>query len=57
MKIYDFVGVGFGPANLSVAVAMDDAGMLNKDGLQIKFIESKSEFCWHLGMLLPEADM
>jgi L-ornithine N5-monooxygenase len=57
MKIYDFVGVGFGPANLSVAVAMDDAGMLNKDGLQIKFIESKSEFGWHPGMLLPEADM
>jgi lysine/ornithine N-monooxygenase len=57
MKIYDSVGVGFGPANLSVAVAMDDAGMLNKDGLQIKFIESKSEFGWHPEMLLPEADM
>jgi L-ornithine N5-monooxygenase len=56
MKIYDFIGIGFGPANLSVAVAMEEYGLL-PDGLEVAFIESKPEFIWHGDMLLPDAEM
>lgn len=56
MKIYDFIGIGFGPANLSVAVAMEEYGLL-PNGLDVAFIESKPEFVWHGDMLLPDAEM
>lgn len=56
MYIYDFIGIGFGPANLSVAVAMEESGLLYND-LNVAFIESKPEFIWHDGMLLPDAEM
>lgn len=57
MEIYDFIGVGFGPANLSVAVAMEETGLLHKKNFKMAFIEAKDEFSWHRGMLLPESDM
>nr|WP_317199053.1 SidA/IucD/PvdA family monooxygenase [uncultured Psychrobacter sp.] len=56
MHIYDFIGIGFGPANLSVAVALLEKDMLN-DHSKIMFIESKPDFVWHGGMLIPEAEM
>jgi L-ornithine N5-oxygenase len=56
MEIYDFIGIGFGPANLSVIVAMEESGLLDND-LNVTFIESKPEFTWHSGMLLPDAEM
>ncbi|MGP4714147.1 MULTISPECIES: lysine N(6)-hydroxylase/L-ornithine N(5)-oxygenase family protein [unclassified Psychrobacter] len=56
MHIYDFIGIGFGPANLSVAVALSEKDMLN-DNSKIMFIESKPDFVWHGGMLIPEAEM
>ncbi len=56
MQIYDFIGIGFGPANLSVAVAMAEKDLLN-DNSKIMFVESKADFVWHGGMLIPEAEM
>lgn len=56
MEVYDFIGIGFGPANLSVAVAMSEKGILDQNS-KIIFIESKTDFVWHDGMLLPEAEM
>ena len=56
MKTYDFVGIGFGPANLSVAVAMEERGLLS-GGQNTIFLDSKPEFVWHGDMLLPEAEM
>lgn len=56
MQIYDFIGIGFGPANLSVAVAMSEKEMLD-DNAKIMFVESKADFVWHGGMLIPEAEM
>lgn len=56
MEIYDFAGIGFGPANLSVAVAMEEQGLLS-GGLNVTFLDSKPEFVWHGDMLLPEAEM
>jgi L-ornithine N5-oxygenase len=56
MEVYDFIGIGFGPANLSVAVAMEENGLLHDD-LEVVFIENKQEFIWHSGMLLPDAEM
>ena len=47
-KIYDFIAVGLGPFNLSLACLTDPIEEL--DGL---FLEKKPKFDWHPGMLLP----
>lgn len=56
--IYDVVGFGFGPSNLSLAIALEEyrangAG----DELSSLFLERQESFGWHRNMLLPSATM
>ncbi|MBO3747606.1 lysine N(6)-hydroxylase/L-ornithine N(5)-oxygenase family protein [Streptosporangiaceae bacterium NEAU-GS5] len=53
MKTYDVVGVGFGPSNLSLAIALDE----HPAGMTAAFFERQSSFGWHRNMLLPSATM
>src|SRR5215204_4885318 len=57
-EIYDVAGIGFGPSNLSLAIALEEygAGGLENEigGL---FFERQSSFGWHRNMLLPSATM
>lgn len=55
----DLVGVGFGPSNLALAVAIAEhnAGRSGSAGLQARFVERQSQFGWHRGMLLEDATM
>ncbi len=50
---YDILGIGFGPSNLALAVAMSSTGYTGAAG----FIEGKSGFSWHGDMMLPGAKM
>ncbi|MEO8964511.1 MAG: SidA/IucD/PvdA family monooxygenase [Gammaproteobacteria bacterium] len=52
MKSYDIVGIGAGPANLSLAALSTKI----KD-ISAVFIEKRQEFVWHAGMLLPDAKL
>jgi len=55
IKEYDVLGVGFGPANLSIAISLEEQA---KDkGLTYCFLEQKSHFEWHGGMLLDGTRM
>ena len=47
-KIYDFIAIGLGPFNLSLACLTEPIEEL--DGL---FLEKKASFDWHPGMLMP----
>lgn len=47
---YDFIGVGLGPFNLSLACLTEPL-----KGMKTLFLEQKSHFSWHPGMLLPDA--
>jgi L-ornithine N5-oxygenase len=55
----DFVGVGFGPSNLALAIAVKE----HNDNPAVttpvvaEFVEVKPEFGWHTGMLIPGATM
>ncbi|MBL1109083.1 lysine N(6)-hydroxylase/L-ornithine N(5)-oxygenase family protein [Streptomyces sp. 5-8] len=53
--VLDLVGVGFGPSNLAVALALDEAGA--PAGCDALFLERQPAFGWHTGMLLDEATM
>ncbi|KAK1980652.1 L-ornithine 5-monooxygenase [Colletotrichum cereale] len=61
--IHDLICVGFGPASLSVAVAMHDyqeAGRQLAPGRsapRVLFLEKQPQFAWHPGMLLSGARM
>lgn len=50
---YDLVCVGFGPAALSIAVALHDSNT----AARVLFLEKQEKFGWHTGMLLPGAHM
>src|ERR1700756_871269 len=53
MRVYDVVGVGFGPSGLALAVALDECEHL----LDCVFIERSVGVCWHEGMLMPDSRM
>ncbi|MBP7879870.1 SidA/IucD/PvdA family monooxygenase [Acinetobacter sp. NIPH 1852] len=44
----DFIGIGLGPFNLSLASLLQ-----NKSALNYVFFEQKAQFDWHAGMQLP----
>lgn len=53
MTMRDVIGVGFGPANLALAIALSERA----PDVDAVFLERSSRFSWHRGMLLPEATM
>ena len=53
MREVDLVGVGFGPSNISVAIA----GLELQPGLRVEFHDAKSSFAWHPDLMFPEAEM
>jgi L-ornithine N5-oxygenase len=55
----DVVGIGFGPSNLAMAIAVtehNDAGGPNAT-VTARFLERQAGFGWHRGMLLDDATM
>ncbi|MFM7219661.1 MAG: lysine N(6)-hydroxylase/L-ornithine N(5)-oxygenase family protein [Nodosilinea sp.] len=55
MKIFDLVGVGFGPANLALAIALhEEVEIKQYRDLKTVFLEAKPEFMWHPGLLLED---
>jgi lysine N6-hydroxylase len=52
MSTHDFVAIGLGPYNLGLACLTEPI-----DGLDGVFLESKSDFDWHPGMLLDFATL
>jgi L-ornithine N5-monooxygenase len=57
--ILDIVGVGFGPSNLALAIAVmeHNADPAVTRPITAEFVELKDEFGWHTGMLIPGATM
>lgn len=50
---YDAVGIGFGPSNLALAIALEERG----DTGRMRFFERQERFGWHRDMLLPGATL
>ncbi|SFB60731.1 L-ornithine N5-oxygenase [Amycolatopsis marina] len=59
--VYDLVGVGFGPSNLALAIALTEhnaaAGPGSSDTVTAHFLERQPCFGWHRGMLIEDATM
>jgi len=59
LPVYDIVGIGFGPSNLAMAVALTEhnatAGV--ERAVTAHFLERQPRFGWHRGMLIEDATM
>ena len=56
--VLDVVGVGFGPSNLALAIALVEYGETDPGPpLTGHFLERQERFGWHRGMLLEDATM
>ncbi|WP_065750047.1 lysine N(6)-hydroxylase/L-ornithine N(5)-oxygenase family protein [Bradyrhizobium paxllaeri] len=54
---HDVIGVGFGPSNLALAIALDESARRSRLKCAPLFVERQPHFTWHGGMLLPGSDM
>jgi L-ornithine N5-monooxygenase len=54
---YDVIGVGFGPSNLALAIALQECATKSHLRCASLFVEKQPHFAWHGGMLLPDSDM
>ncbi|MFW2544898.1 lysine N(6)-hydroxylase/L-ornithine N(5)-oxygenase family protein [Primorskyibacter sp. 2E107] len=52
-RIYDVIGVGFGPSNIALAIALEEQGRLEN----AVFLEAAPEASWHPDMALAGADI
>ncbi|MCA1055939.1 SidA/IucD/PvdA family monooxygenase [Rossellomorea aquimaris] len=50
--MYDCIGIGIGPYNLSLAALMDE-----RTDLKVRFFDKTPEFQWHPGMLIDLTDL
>ncbi|MFE9931030.1 lysine N(6)-hydroxylase/L-ornithine N(5)-oxygenase family protein [Streptomyces sp. NPDC005533] len=57
-EIYDVVGIGFGPSNLSLAIALEEhRANVPEHPVKAAFFERQAAFGWHRNMLLPSTTM
>ncbi|WP_331767535.1 lysine N(6)-hydroxylase/L-ornithine N(5)-oxygenase family protein [Embleya sp. NBC_00896] len=59
IPIHDLIGVGFGPSNLALAVAIEEHNALAGSDRRVDalFLEKQPTFGWHRGMLVDGATM
>lgn len=53
MTIYDVIGIGIGPSNLSTAALMQPFA----SKLHAIFFDDKKDFSWHPGLMFPDAKL
>ena len=52
-RTHDVLGIGFGPANIALAIALEEL----KFPLSVRFLEKQAGPGWQEGMLLPDSDI
>ncbi|MGW7531246.1 lysine N(6)-hydroxylase/L-ornithine N(5)-oxygenase family protein [Amycolatopsis sp. NPDC054798] len=57
IPVYDVVGVGFGPSNLALAIALAEHNAGSGETVTAHFLERQPRFGWHRGMLIDTATM
>ncbi|MEG3630804.1 lysine N(6)-hydroxylase/L-ornithine N(5)-oxygenase family protein [Streptomyces poriticola] len=57
--IHDLIGIGFGPSNVAMAIALSEhnARVGRPEAITARFFEQQPRFGWHRGMLLDDATM
>lgn len=57
-KVHDVLGIGFGPSNLALAIALEEHNRTaGNDPIDGVFFERQASFGWHRGMLIEGTTM
>ena len=56
MKVYDLIGIGFGPSNIALAITLQEKKQAGYN-IESFFIEKQPSFAWHANMMLDNAHM
>lgn len=56
-NVVDVVGIGYGPSNLALAIALSERSDASVRPVSAHFVERQETFGWHRGMLLPRTTM
>jgi len=51
------IGIGFGPSNIALAIALKNVSDDGKASAKHIFFDKQDEFSWHPGLLFPESTM
>jgi L-ornithine N5-oxygenase len=55
--VHDLVGIGFGPSNLALAIALRERHERTGQAVDAVFLDKQPAFGWHRGMLIEGATM
>ncbi|MFJ2545435.1 lysine N(6)-hydroxylase/L-ornithine N(5)-oxygenase family protein [Pseudomonas sp. NPDC087612] len=56
-KVHDLVGVGFGPSNLALAIALEELAQTNGHALDALFIDKQLDYRWHGNTLATQSEL
>ncbi|PWB35620.1 ornithine monooxygenase [Pseudomonas sp. SDI] len=56
-KIHDLIGVGFGPSNLALAIALEELAETNGHAIDALFIDKQSDYRWHGNTLATQSEL
>ncbi|PWN47295.1 hypothetical protein IE53DRAFT_321471 [Violaceomyces palustris] len=56
-KVYDLIGLGYGPAHLALSIALKESKTAEELGLSYVFLERREHFAWHPALLLPGSQL
>ena len=55
--IHDIIGIGFGPSNLALAIALEELAELNGKALNALFIDKQANYRWHGDTLSSQSEL
>ncbi|CAG8863640.1 L-ornithine N(5)-monooxygenase [Pseudomonas fluorescens] len=55
--INDLIGVGFGPSNLALAIALEELAETHGHALEALFIDKQSDYRWHGNTLATQSEL
>ncbi|WP_329208961.1 lysine N(6)-hydroxylase/L-ornithine N(5)-oxygenase family protein [Streptomyces sp. NBC_01708] len=56
-EVLDLIGIGFGPSNVAMALAVSEHNAGAREPVTAHFFEQQPRFGWHRGMLIDDATM
>lgn len=57
MHTHDVIGIGFGPSNVALAIALQEMHQAGCQPVDMHFIEQRPSFAWHPDMMLANTHM
>lgn len=54
---YDLIGIGFGPSNLALAIALEELSEIQGHALKTLFIEKQPNYHWHGDTLIDQSGL